>query len=49
MQDSAVVQFPFERKNGYYQYPSALMEEMEEDLLGQIENRVDHPKIFRWS
>lgn len=49
MRDSAVVQFPFERKNGYYQYPSALMEEMEEDLLGQIENRVDHPKIFRWS
>lgn len=46
--DSAVVWFPFQRENGYYHYPDALMEQMEFFLIEQLEKRISKEKIFRW-
>lgn len=46
--NSAVVSFPFQREDGYYHYPEALMEQMECFLAGQLENKISKEKIFRW-
>ncbi len=46
--DSAVVWFPFQRENGYYHYPSALMEQMECFLVEQLGKKMPEEKIFRW-
>lgn len=46
--DSAVVQFPFQNADGYYQYPPKLMEEMEHFLTERLAEYVSREKIFRW-
>lgn len=44
----AVVWFPYENKEGYYQYPVALQEEMEQFLAERLEAMIGKKKIFRW-
>lgn len=46
--DSLVVQYPFENHGGYYQYPKALVEELEGFLLKRLEPLIGREKIFRW-
>lgn len=46
--NSAVVWFPFQRENGFYHYPDALMEEMEGFLVEQLEKKISKEKIFQW-
>ena len=46
--DSAVVWFPFQRENGFYHYPDALMEQMECFLVDRLEKKMSKEKIFRW-
>lgn len=46
--DSAVVSFPFQREDGFYHYPDALMEQMECFLVEQLEKKISKEKIFRW-
>lgn len=47
--DSAVVWFPFQNENGYYHYPKELMEEMENFLVHQLEQKIPKEKIFQWN
>lgn len=46
--NSAVVSFPFQREDGFYHYPNALMEQMECFLVEQLEKKISKEKIFRW-
>lgn len=46
--DSAVIWFPFQRKDGYCHYPNDLMEQMECFLTEQLEEKISREKIFRW-
>lgn len=46
--DSSVVWFPFQRENGFYHYPDALMEQMECFLVDRLEKKMSKEKIFRW-
>lgn len=46
MPDSAVVQYPFENHNGYYQYPEELEGEMEEFLVNRLKKVLPEDKIF---
>ncbi len=46
--DSSVVWFPFQRENGFYHYPDALMEQMECFLVEQLQKKMAEEKIFRW-
>lgn len=46
--DSAVVWFPYDNRNGVYQYPRRLMEEMEQFLVERIKEHMPEEKIFRW-
>lgn len=46
--DSAVVWFPYQKENGYYHYPSGLMEQMECFLAERLERNISREKIFRW-
>lgn len=46
--ESPVVWFPFQRENGFYHYPDALMEQMECFLVEQLEKKMAKEKIFRW-
>ena len=47
MPDSEIVNFPFELINGYYQYPKALEEEMEDYMSELISMAVPKAEIFR--
>ena len=47
MPDSEIVNFPFELINGYYQYPKALEEEMEDYMSELIRMAVPKAEIFR--
>ncbi|MCR5625654.1 MAG: hypothetical protein K6G11_10560 [Lachnospiraceae bacterium] len=46
--DSEVVQFPFELESGYYHYPSAIMNEMEQFVVSKLEEKLPSQKIFLW-
>ena len=46
--DSAIVWFPYDVKDGVYQYPQSLMDEMEQFLLEKIKEYIPENKIFRW-
>lgn len=46
--DSAVVQYPYENCRGVYQYPEALMNEMEQFMTEQCRAVLPEEKIFRW-
>lgn len=48
MPQSAVVNFPYENVDGYYQYPENIRVEMEEFMLSEISKYVPQEKIFRW-
>ncbi len=48
MPQSAVVNFPYENVNGYYQYPENIRVEMEDFMLTDISKYVPHEKIFLW-
>lgn len=48
MKHSAVVQYPFENRDGVYQYPLELVQEMEEVLLSYLQNYLPEHKIFCW-
>lgn len=45
----AVVWFPYENEDGYYRYPTALLEEMEQFLVERLESVIGKKKIFRWN
>ncbi len=40
------VQFPYVNVDGVYQYPPALLAEMENYLIGELEKRIDKEKIY---
>ncbi len=44
--DSSVVQFPFELKNGVYQYPEYLKEDMQSFVIEKLTAYVPHDKIY---
>lgn len=46
--ESAVIWFPFQRKNGYCHYPEGLIEQMECFLTKKLEEKISREKIFRW-
>jgi spore photoproduct lyase len=46
--DSPAVQFPFMKKDGTYQYPDSIAEEMETYLVDQLSKSVPREKIFLW-
>ena len=46
--NSAIVWFPYDVKDGVYQYPQPLMDEMEQFLLEKIKEYIPEEKIFRW-
>lgn len=48
MPDSAVVQFPYENHQGYYQYPKKMEDEMEQFLEERLEKVAPGKRIFRW-
>lgn len=45
--DAPAVQFPYVNSGGVYQYPQALLEEMEQYLVSELEKRMDREKIYR--
>lgn len=47
--ESAVIWFPFDKKDGYCHYPDVLMEQMECFLSGRLEEKVSKEKIYRWN
>ncbi len=47
--EEPVVWFPYENRAGYYQYPQALLEEMEQFLTGRLKQMMGEDKIFRWN
>ncbi len=46
--DSAVIWFPFQLENGFYQYPAALMNDMEQYLVKKLKKQMPEEKIFLW-
>ena len=46
--NSSAAYFPYEIRDGYYQYPEDLRIEMEEFLYEKLLNYVPDSKIFRW-
>ncbi|MCD7826120.1 MAG: radical SAM protein [Clostridiaceae bacterium] len=46
--DSAVVQFPYENRDGVYQYPDRIRKEMELFLLEQLTAKIPREKLFFW-
>ncbi len=46
--DSAVVQFPYQLEDGFYQYPQECMEQMEQYLVSQVRQYIAKEKIFLW-
>lgn len=46
---SAVVQYPFENRDGVYHYPEELIEKMESFLKNRIQQEVPSEKIFCWN
>lgn len=46
--DSAAAWFPYEIEQGYYHYPKALMEEMEQFLVKRLRESMCSEKIFLW-
>lgn len=46
--DSAVVWFPFQNENGFYHYPTELMEQMEGFMAERLAEKISKEKIFRW-
>lgn len=47
-QDSAIAWFPYQNENGFYHYPNALMEQMEQYLTGRLKEKITEEKIFLW-
>lgn len=47
--DSAAAWFPYELEDGYYHYPTALMEQMEHHLASRLRERLPEEKIFVWT
>lgn len=45
---SAVVQFPYENRDGVYQYPEGLRQEMENYLQGLLTEYISPDRIFVW-
>lgn len=48
MPDSAIVNFPYENIDGYYQYPENIRQNMENFMVGLLEKYIDKGKIFTW-
>lgn len=48
MRNSAVVQYPFENRDGVYQYPPGLAQEMEGLVLDYLRQYLSEDKIFCW-
>lgn len=46
--DSAAAYFPYELRDGYYQYPEDMRIEMEDFLYENLKKYVPDEKIFRW-
>lgn len=45
---SAIVQFPYQLEDGFYQYPNELMVQMEQYLVSRLHKYVAKEKIFLW-
>ena len=45
---SAVVNFPYDNVNGYYQYPENIRSDMEEFMIQTVSEYVDKDRIFMW-
>lgn len=45
---SSAVQFPFENDGGYYHYPEKLMNEMENEMVRLLKQKIPESKIFLW-
>lgn len=45
--DSAICQFPYENKDGYFQYPENIRKDMENTLLTLLQTLISKDKIFR--
>ena len=48
MPRSAVVNFPYDNVNGYYQYPENIRKNMEEYMVKLLLKYIPEEKIFRW-
>ena len=48
MPHSAVVNFPYDNVNGYYQYPESIRNDMEEFMIKAVSAYVDKDRIFMW-
>lgn len=46
--NSSVAYFPYEIRDGYYQYPEELRTEMEDFLFEKLQKYLPEDKIFRW-
>lgn len=46
--DSPAAWFPYEIEHGYYHYPKALMEQMEQFLVSRLREHMPEDKIFLW-
>ena len=46
--ESAIVNFPYDNVQGYYQYPEYLREEMEGFMVERLGKYIPADKIFRW-
>ena len=45
---SQIVQFPYQNVKGVYQYPSEILEEMEQYMTERLLQHIPETKIFRW-
>lgn len=45
---SQIVQFPYQNVNGVYQYPTEILEEMEQYMTERLLRHIPETKIFRW-
>ena len=48
MPRSAVVNFPYDNVNGYYQYPENIRKNMEEYMVKLLLKYIPEEKLFRW-
>lgn len=46
--ETALVQYPYDVVNGYYQYPEKIAEEMESCMERLVSESVPGAKVFRW-
>lgn len=46
--ESAIIQYPYVCKNGFYQLEDHLLKDVEETVLEKLKQYVDEEKIFRW-